>query len=112
MAARVGAARPADDGVTRAEECSQPIAQFSGKGHAWFNRPKQQQGRNNWKLLASSYELKVLAYGVSKELSWSQEHCELTKDAQALTELVREIHGMVEQKAEYKQLPEPSGGYE
>ncbi|NOU78068.1 hypothetical protein GC101_04160 [Paenibacillus sp. LMG 31459] len=49
--------------------------------------------------------------GVTRDLSWSGETCELTDDAGQLLELRNFIADIVAGKEAYKELPEAEGGY-
>lgn len=50
--------------------------------------------------------------GVTRDLSWSGENCELTEDAGRLLELRTFIADIVAGKDAYKELPEAEGGYD
>ena len=54
----------------------------------------------------------VTADGVTRNLTWSDEHCELTDDANQLLELRNFIEDIIARKDAYKELPEAVGGYE
>lgn len=53
----------------------------------------------------------ITAAGKTISLSWSDKSCELTEDAKELENIRNEIIQMVEQKPEFKELPEAHGAY-
>ncbi|NIK78103.1 hypothetical protein FHS15_003241 [Paenibacillus castaneae] len=57
-----------------------------------------------------SWEIRL--NGETKSFTWSEKHCELTNDAKQLLELRTYIQHLVEDKEEYKKLPEAEGGYD
>lgn len=50
--------------------------------------------------------------GTTITRSWSSEHCKLTEDAEQLKLLRNEVMELIQEKPEYKQLPEAQGGYD
>lgn len=50
--------------------------------------------------------------GKTKSWLWSDESCEITSEAQQLSDLREYIHEIVEAKDAYKALPEAVGGYD
>ena len=60
----------------------------------------------------TSYDLTFQYEGVVKQFSFTNERCELTRDAAEFVELVSFIHEIVEENPAYQQLPEAVGGYE
>jgi hypothetical protein len=54
----------------------------------------------------------ITADGVTRNLTWSDENCELTDDANQLLELRNFIKDIVAGKDAYKALPESEGGYD
>lgn len=62
---------------------------------------------------ASSYILDITMNGENVSLIFNTRHCDLTRDMKQLITLVNDIHSqIIAEKDEYKQLPEPRGGYE
>jgi len=59
----------------------------------------------------SSYFLKVEYGSVVKELRWEDKLTNQNEEAEKLRELFKLIRDIIEAKDEYKQLPEPTGGY-
>ncbi|OAB45578.1 hypothetical protein PBAT_11695 [Paenibacillus antarcticus] len=55
---------------------------------------------------------KISVNGVTKELTWSEEYCDVTSDAQELLELRTFIQDIVADKDAYKELPQAEGGYD
>jgi hypothetical protein len=55
---------------------------------------------------------KVSVNGETNTFSWSNQHCEITDDAQQLLDLRTFIHEIVTSKEAYKELPEAEGGYD
>ncbi|AJY75629.1 hypothetical protein [Paenibacillus beijingensis] len=54
---------------------------------------------------------KVRINGQITYLHWSGEYCNVTEDARQLERLRDDIFALVKNKAAYKELPEPVGGY-
>ncbi|AIQ42207.1 hypothetical protein MKX70_18740 [Paenibacillus sp. FSL R7-0312] len=54
----------------------------------------------------------VTVDGVTRNLTWSDENCELTDDSRQLLELRTFIEDIVAGKDAYKELPEAEGGYD
>lgn len=50
--------------------------------------------------------------GEQRTFDWSSERCEMTDDANKLKELRNYIFDIVQDKKEYKELPEAAGGYD
>lgn len=50
--------------------------------------------------------------GKSNTLTWSDKHCDISKDAKELLELRLFVQHIVEEKDTYKQLPKAKGGYD
>ncbi|MCM3627531.1 hypothetical protein M3194_09140 [Paenibacillus glycanilyticus] len=55
---------------------------------------------------------KVTVNGETKSLAWTNEYCDMTKDAEQLKELRAYIWHLVESKDNYKALPAAVGGYD
>lgn len=54
---------------------------------------------------------RIQVNGEIQEFTWTNQYCELTKDAQELLDLRNQIYFIVKAKDEYKALPEATGGY-
>ncbi|ACT01139.1 hypothetical protein [Paenibacillus sp. JDR-2] len=61
---------------------------------------------------SSTDSWKITVNGETKTLSWTNEYCDVTKDAQDLLELRSYIQKIVEGKDTYKALPAAEGGYD
>ncbi|SFF06780.1 hypothetical protein SAMN05216378_4955 [Paenibacillus catalpae] len=61
---------------------------------------------------SSTDSWKVTVNGETKSFSWTNEYCDITKDAEQLKELRTYIWQIVEGKDSYKALPEAEGGYD
>ncbi|NIK67789.1 hypothetical protein [Paenibacillus sp. BK720] len=61
---------------------------------------------------SSTDSWKMTVNGETKTLSWTNEYCDMTKDAQDLLELRSYIQKLVEGKDAYKALPAAEGGYD
>ena len=59
----------------------------------------------------SSYYFKVEYESSIKELRWEDEIKNEDKEADKLRELIKLIKDIIENRAEYKELPEPTSGY-
>jgi hypothetical protein len=59
----------------------------------------------------SSYYFKVEYKSGIKELKWEDEITNPNEQADKLRELINLIKNIIESREEYKELPEPSGGY-
>ncbi|QOS79730.1 hypothetical protein JNUCC31_01895 [Paenibacillus sp. JNUCC31] len=55
---------------------------------------------------------KITVDGEVKLLTWSDQHCDVTNEADQLLKLRKFIQQIVETKEAYKELPEAEGGYE
>ena len=58
-----------------------------------------------------TYFFKVEYSGKTKELLWHDKYVNSDAQADKLKELINLIKSIIESKAEYQALPEPSGGY-
>lgn len=61
---------------------------------------------------SSTDSWKITVSGETKTLSWTNEYCDMTKDATDLLELRSYIQQIVEEKDAYKALPAAEGGYD
>ncbi|WP_435171403.1 hypothetical protein [Paenibacillus glycanilyticus] len=61
---------------------------------------------------SSTDSWKITVNGETKTLSWTNEYCDMTKDAKDLLELRSYIQKIVEGKDAYKALPAAEGGYD
>ncbi|WP_201003456.1 hypothetical protein [Paenibacillus glycanilyticus] len=61
---------------------------------------------------SSTDSWKITVNGETKILSWTNEYCDMTKDANDLLELRSYIQKIVEEKDAYKALPAAEGGYD
>jgi hypothetical protein len=59
-----------------------------------------------------TYNFKIIANGIEKNISWVDENVSESKEAVQLRELFKKIQEITENKEEYKKLPEAKGGYD
>jgi hypothetical protein len=59
-----------------------------------------------------TYNFKIIADGIEKNISWEDENVSQSKEAIQLRELFKKIQEIIESKEEYKKLPEAKGGYD
>jgi hypothetical protein len=59
-----------------------------------------------------TYNFKVIADGIEKNISWADENASESREAIQLRELFKKIQEIIESKEEYKKLPEAKGGYD
>lgn len=59
-----------------------------------------------------TYNFKLIADGMEKNISWEDENVSESKEAVQLRKLFKKIQETIESKEEYKKLPEAKGGYD
>lgn len=59
-----------------------------------------------------TYNFKIIADGIEKEIYWADENVSKSKEAVQLRELFKNIQEKIESKEEYKKLPQAMGGYD
>jgi hypothetical protein len=59
-----------------------------------------------------TYNFKIIADGIEKNISWADKNVSQSKEAVQLRELFKKIQEIIECKEQYKKLPEAKGGYE
>jgi hypothetical protein len=59
-----------------------------------------------------TYNFKIIANGIEKNISWVDENVSESKEAVQLRELFKKNQEIIENKEEYKKLPEAKGGYD
>ncbi|MET1167600.1 hypothetical protein ABWV16_21320, partial [Bacillus velezensis] len=69
-------------------------------------------GSNCSKIPYNEDNWKITIDGEMKSLTWSDQHCDVTSEADQLLKLRKFIQQIIETKEAYKELPEAEGGYE